>query len=213
MVETRNKRLSPFRRINRFLSRNYLNVFSAILLLASLFYFVQVQRQREATLSNHPELFADGDLVTVSRVIDGDEIRVKNDNGSTRVRLLGIKSFDSTERDFLLAEYGKVAVDFLSEEVLQQQVQIKIIDKQVDDEGRLLAKVMFGEGLERDLAEAMVANGLTLVYTKYSFPLMNQYLDVQEHAKQNKEGLWQNQRVSARAESMLKLWSAERNDG
>ena len=163
-------------------------------------------------LSNHPERFSDGDLVTVSRVIDGDEIRIQKSDVSTRVRILGIKSFDSTQRDFLLTEYGKVAVDFLSEEVLDEEVQIKIAEKQVDDEGRLLATIFFGNNKQKDLANTMVANGLTLVYTKYSFPREKQYLASQDKAKSDKQGLWQNQGVSARAESMMKLWSAERND-
>lgn len=194
------------------MSRNYLNVSSACLLALASFYFVQVQQQRYATLSNHPERFADGDTVTVSRVIDGDEIRIQKSDVSTRVRILGIKSFDSTERDFMLMEYGKVAVDYLSEEVLNKEVQIKVAEKGVDDEGRLLATILFGENKQKDLAETMVANGLTLVYTKYPFPKMDQYLESQNSAKASNEGLWQNQRVSARAESMLKLWSAERND-
>ena len=212
IVETRDRRSTRFRSLNRFLSRNYLNVVSACLLALACFFFVQVQQQRYATLSDYPERFSDGDLVTISRVIDGDEIRIKKTAGSTRVRILGIKSFDSTERDFMLLEYGNVAVDFLTETALNKEVQIKVAEKQVDDEGRLLATILMGENKNEDLAEAMIANGVTLVYTKYPFPNMDQYLESQKKAKAEKQGLWQNQRVSARAESMLQLWSAERND-
>lgn len=212
IVETRDRRSTRFRSFNRFLSRNYLNVVSACLLALACFFFVQVQQQRYATLSDYPERFSDGDLVTISRVIDGDEIRIKKTAGSTRVRILGIKSFDSTERDFMLLEYGNVAVDFLTETALNKEVQIKVAEKQVDDEGRLLATILMGENKNEDLAEAMIANGVTLVYTKYPFPNMDQYLESQKKAKAEKQGLWQNQRVSARAESMLQLWSAERND-
>ena len=204
--------MTRFRRISRFFSRNYLNVSSICLLALAGFYFVQVQQQRYSMLSNHPERFFDGDLVTVSRIIDGDEIRIQKSDVSTRLRILGIKSFDSTQRDFLLTEYGKVAVDYLSEEVLDNEVRIKIAEKRVDDEGRLLATIFFGNDKQKDLADDMVANGLTLVYTKYPFPKMEQYLKSQDRAKSGNQGLWQNQGVSARAESMLKLWSAERND-
>ena len=204
--------MTRFRKFSRSLSRNYLNISSVCLLALACFYFVQVQRQRNAMLSNHPERFSDGDLVTVSRVIDGDEIRIQKADVSTRVRILGIKSFDSTQRDFLLTEYGKVAVDFLSQEVLNQEVKIKIAAKRIDDEGRLLATIFFGENKQQDLADVMVAEGLTLVYTKYPFPQMTHYLASQDKAKSEKQGLWQNQGVSARADSMLKLWSSERND-
>ena len=211
IAETENKPKRRFRSLN-ILSRNYLNIGSACLLAMACFYFVQVQQQRYAMLSNHPERFSDGDLVTVSRVIDGDEIRIHKPGGSTRLRILGIKSFDTTERDFLLLEYGKIAIDYLTEEALGKEVQIKVAEKRVDNEGRLLATVLMGENKQNDLAETMVANGVTLVFTKFPFPKMEQYLESQNRAKAEKQGLWQNQRVSARAESMLKLWSAERND-
>ena len=204
--------MTRFRKFSRLFSRNYLNVSSIFLLAMACFYFVQVQQQRYAMLSDYPARFSDGDLATVSRVIDGDEIRINKPGGSTRVRILGIKSFDSTERDALLMEYGKVAVDFLSEEVLNKEVRIKVAEKRVDDEGRLIATIFFGDDKQKDLAEFMVANGVTLVYTKYFFPQMDQYLKSQDKAISEKQGFWQNQRVSARAESMLQLWNAERND-
>ena len=211
-MNRRDKRMTRFQKFKRSIFRNYLNISSVCLLALACFYYVQVQQQRNSMLSNHPERFSDGDLVTVCRVIDGDEIRIQKSDVSTRVRILGIKSFDGTQRDFLLTEYGKVAVDYLSEEVLNKEVKIKIAEKRVDDEGRLLATIFFGKDQQQDLAEDMVANGLTLVYTKYSFPQMEQYLKSQDNAKSENQGLWQNQGVSARAESMLKLWSAERND-
>lgn len=177
-----------------------------------MFYFVQVQQLRYATLSNNPELFSDGDMAVVTRVIDGDELRIRNARGSTLVRVLGIKSFDATERDLMLAEYGKVAVDYLEAEAVGKKMLVKLAEKKVDDEGRLLATLFTGEQQDQNLAESMLVNGLTLVYTKYPFASMDEYLKVQDDARANKIGLWQNQRVSARSESMLNLWNQERRD-
>jgi len=195
-----------------FVARNYLNLFSAALSIAALFFFVQVQQLRIATLSSYPELFSDGDLAVVTRVIDGDEVRIRNSQGSTRVRILGIKSFDSTERDLMLAEYGKVAVDYLEAEAVGQEILVRLTEKKVDDKGRLLATLYKGKLHDQDLAKSMLANGTTLVFTKYPFASMDEYLQVQNIAKAEKLGLWQNERVTARSESMLNLWDLERRD-
>ncbi len=211
-VKSAKSNSKPFRRVVNFVARNYLNIFSVGLLLAALFYFVQVQLIRHETLSNNPELFTDGEVVTVTRVIDGDEVRIRNSSGSTRLRILGIQSFDATERDLMLAEYGKVAVDFLEEEAVGRELIVKLADKKVDDEGRLLGSLFMGQNKDVDVAEAMLSNGVTLVFTRYSFPSMEQYLKVQDKAKSENLGLWQSQRVSARAESMLNLWDQERRD-
>jgi len=212
VVKSTKPRSKRGRRFTNFVARNYLNLFSAGLLLAALFYFAQVQQLRIATLSNNPELFSDGDLAVVTRVIDGDELRIRNSRGSTLVRVLGIKSFDATERDLLLAEYGKVAVDYLEAEAVGKEMRVQLADKKVDGEGRLLATLYTGEQHDQDLAETMLANGLTLVFTKFAFESMDEYLKFQDVAKENKIGLWQNQRVSARSESMLNLWNQERRD-
>ncbi len=212
VVTSAKPRSKGLRRFSNFIVRNYLNLFSLGLLLAAMFYFVQVQQLRYATLSNNPELFSDGDMAVVTRVIDGDELRIRNARGSTLVRVLGIKSFDATERDLMLAEYGKVAVDYLEAEAVGKKMLVKLAEKKVDDEGRLLATLFTGEQQDQNLAESMLVNGLTLVYTKYPFASMDEYLKVQDDARANKIGLWQNQRVSARSESMLNLWNQERRD-
>lgn len=201
-----------FRRVWSFFARNYLNVFSTCLLLVAVIYFVQIQQIRDATLSNHPELFSDGERVTVTRAIDGDEIRIRNSRGSTLVRILGIKSFEASERDLMLAEYGKVAVDFLESEVVGQDVQIQLVEKRVDEEGRLLATILRGENYDQDIGKSMVENGLTLVFTKHPFPKMDEYLKSQDAARAEPLGFWQSQRVAARAESMLEMWNQERRD-
>ena len=167
VVTSAKPRSKGLRRFSNFIVRNYLNLFSLGLLLAAMFYFVQVQQLRYATLSNNPELFSDGDMAVVTRVIDGDELRIRNARGSTLVRVLGIKSFDATERDLMLAEYGKVAVDYLEAEAVGKKMLVKLAEKKVDDEGRLLATLFTGEQQDQNLAESMLVNGLTLVYTKY----------------------------------------------
>ena len=89
-------------RIYSFFSKHHLNLVTAALLVCSLFFFASIQPVRHRALSSNPELFQDEQIVKITRVIDGDEVRIENAVGSTRMRLLGIKSFDATGRDLLL---------------------------------------------------------------------------------------------------------------
>ncbi len=207
---TRPKR-SLIRKWIGYLAKNYINFISICLLLCSIFYFVSIQRVRMATLSSNPELFTDGEMVEVVRAIDGDEVRIKNSQGGTRLRILGIKSFDASERDMLLTEYGKIAVDYLEQEVVGKRAKLLVAEKRVDNKGRLLATLIL-EDNNADVAKTMVTDGLTLVYTKFSFPAMDDYLAAQNLAQSKKTGLWQNDRVAVRAQSMRNVWDQERNN-
>ena len=205
------RRKSAIRMLRAYVAQNYLNILSTVLLLLSLFYFVQVQQVRYATLSNHPELFEDGETVTILKVIDGDELRIKNEKGSTRIRLLGVQSFDPTARDLVLAEYGKICVDVLEQDFVGVTARLKISSKGIDGQGRLLGSLFANES-KKELAYELLEQGLTIVYTKYDFAKMEEYLKVQEKARSERVGLWTNDRVAARAESMQRLWDQERAD-
>ncbi len=194
-----------------YLSRNQLNIVSFVLVLFSLFYFLRVETLRIATLANHPEYFSDVETVLILQVIDGDELRIQNSRGSTRIRLLGIKSFDATGRDLLLAEYGKMTVDLLTEEYVDKRARLEISPKGVDEEGRLLGTLYVAE-TDEDIAKTLVKDGFTLVYTRYDFAKMDEYLKVQDEARDKELGLWWNERVTARADSLQKLWEEERKD-
>jgi len=200
-------------RIVAFASKHHLNVITFGLLLCSVFFFASVQPQRYRALSNNPELFANGQTVTITRIIDGDELRIENAAGSTRLRLLGIQSFDASANDLTVSEFGKVCVDFLETNYVGAVGRLEISPKGIDDEGRLLGSLFIEQpdgGDELDLALDLVSKGLTLVYLRYSFSRLEEYQSVQQQTRQAGLGLWASDRVSARAESMLNLWAQQR---
>jgi endonuclease YncB( thermonuclease family) len=156
-------------------------------------------------------LFASGQVVGIGRIIDGDELRIENPAGSTRLRLLGIMSFDVTATDVTGSEFGRVCVDYL-QGLQGRQARLQVASPAVDNEGRLLGSLfLLNDG--RDLALDLVRQGLTLVYTRYEFPQMQSYLQVQDQARQEKRGLWASERVAARAEAKLLFWDQQRRDG
>jgi endonuclease YncB( thermonuclease family) len=190
-------------------------ILTAGLLGCSAFFFIGAQRTRSLTEADHPELFADGDIVEVLKVIDGDELLIGDDrDGTTKFRILGIKSFSATVSDPLLSEYGKICFDYLDAVVVGKKARLLVADKGLDDEGRLLGTLFTEDGdgeYMSDLAVDLLGKGYTLVYTRFDFPEMAEYLDVQRRAKQANTGFWSNERIAARAESMLLLWKEEKN--
>ena len=209
---TRNARIHEARaKRNRwfaFFSKHYLNLFTIALFAMGTYWFACIQMKRVELLANNPELFTSGETVIIENVIDGDELRISNGKGHSRIRLLGIKSFDPSARERLLSQYGKVAVDYLADVGLTKEATLKVSPKGVDDEGRLLGSLILTESGD-DLAQLMVGEGMTLVYVKYPFENMDQYLVSQEEARTHEVGFWENRRVAARAQSLMNLWKQE----
>lgn len=196
-------------RLLSFFTKHNLNLVTAALLLASLFFYLKIQPIRNKALSDNPDLFRDGQTVKIARVIDGDELRVENDLGSTRFRLLGIKSFDAKARDLTVSEFGKMCVSYLETNYVGKNAKIELSVRGTDNEGRLLGRLVV-EGA--DISGELVDAGMTLVYRRYGFDKMDEYLQRQETAKQQQQGLWASPRAVTRAESLLRLWQQERDE-
>jgi len=190
----------------------------ACVLLTMSGYFYWGSRQRQAiTETIRPELFNSGDLVDVVMAVDGDEVIIGNGAGeTTKFRILGIKSFNPTLRDPLILEYGKICFDYLKRVAVGKQARLVVSDKRVDNEGRLLG-TLFLEGTDGkydlNLATDLISKGYTLVYTRFDFPGMDAYLGAQRKARETGEGFWMNDRIAARADSLLLLWNQEKNRG
>jgi endonuclease YncB( thermonuclease family) len=195
-------------------TRYNISVITCVLLACSLFYMIGAQRMRSYTSSNNPHLFATGDVVTILEAIDGDELLIGDGKGNTtKIRLLGIKSFSATLSDPLISEYGKICFSYLKAVAAGNQARLVQSAKRVDNKGRLLGTLFTkspGGQYTEDLGLDLVSKGYTLVYTEFDFPNMQPYLEQQDQAKRTKAGFWSNERVSARASSMLLLWEKNR---
>ena len=198
-----------------FWARFDINVFTVVLLVCSAYFFFGAQRTRSLTEANHPELFASGDIVEIIEVIEGDELLIGDGKGgTTKFRILGIKSFSPTVSDPLLSEYGKICFDYLKAVAVGKKARLVVAEKRLDNEGRLLGTLFTqdrdGEDTS-DLATDLLSKGYTLVYTRFDFRDMAAYLDVQRQARQDNTGFWSNDRIAARAASMLLLWKEEKS--
>jgi endonuclease YncB( thermonuclease family) len=200
--------------IRAFISKYNITIVTAILLSASIFYFIGAQKILTLVHSSNPEAFSTGDIVRIVGVIDGDEILIENDaEATTRVRIIGIMSFDPTVSDPLLSGYGNICFHYLKSTTIGQRAKVVVADKVLDGEGRLLATLFMKDSRDDysvNLGLDLVRKGYTLVYTKYDFPDIEQYLTIQKQARENSAGFWSNEALSDRADSLSKLWKEER---
>ena len=75
---------------------------------------------------------------------------------------------------------------------------------------RALDVVLTRTDVARDLADELLRNGYTLVYTRFDFERMGPYLRTQDEAKREKAGFWSNEGIAARATSLMTWWEEQK---
>lgn len=156
---------------------------------------------------------ADGQVVTVVEVVDGDTYHIRYQNGSTdTVRLLGIDTPEvhvETQPDEFrgvpaseqgrawLRDWGKQASAYTKHRLEGEQVRI-VTDSRADRRGyydRLLVYVYHdGELVNR----VLLAKGYARVYES-SFTKRDAFAAVAERARANNTGVWGFQQTAAHA--------------
>lgn len=176
------------------------------LLGASTYFGFGVQEQMRSMQTPEASLET-GALVHLDRVIDGDTVVVKTNAGdSVVVRILGIKSFESSPPKAASARFGAQAVDALRQLGGSGPIRVLLASPAKDRHGRTLATLVVGG---EDLGLSLVKRGLSLVYTPYPFPAMSLYLEAQAAARFDKRGLWGDAGVAERAEALSREWQGQ----
>ena len=117
---------------------------------------------------------------TVVSVIDGDTIKVINEDGLNTVRLYGI---DCPEKK---QAYGIAAKDFTDKFVLGKMVDVSTVD--IDKYGRTVGIVMLGT---QCLQEQLLLSGYAWVYSNYCKKnFCKSWKSLQSISEGNKIGLW-----------------------
>ncbi|ADI73363.1 nuclease (SNase domain protein) [Methanohalobium evestigatum Z-7303] len=144
----------------------------------------------------------DTNLVTVIKVVDGDTIDIRYSNGTTeRVRLLGVdtpethaenkpEEFEGIDNDSYLHEWGVKANNYTSNILEDKEVRLEYDD--ISDRrgyyGRLLAYVY----LKNDTMynRMLIKDGYARVYDEAEIEYMDEFLELEKEARENKKGLW-----------------------
>lgn len=174
----------------------------------SIFFLVRTEQFRRAIPKGSGKDCLQADkAATVKRVIDGDEIVVKQGKCMVNVRLLGIKSFNPVRSELPLQPLGKAAMGFLRRYV-GEKVTVGRKEKKLDPRGRTLARLS-ADG--KDIGLRMVSDGLVVVYRKFPFQGEKLYIAAEEKARALNRGLWAIPMAVTRVQFWQVHWSKERS--
>ncbi len=129
----------------------------------------------------------------VVRVVDGDTIDLDVSDGSqprTRVRLWGVDTPETVKPNTPPQHYGKQATAATTRLCLDKSVRLELVPHQDtrDRYGRLLAYIHLGDGTM--LNRALVEQGFAYADYRFPHPHKEEFLRLQDQARQGKLGLW-----------------------
>jgi len=130
------------------------------------------------------------DAATVSRVVDGDTIKVRVAGHSERVRYIGVDTPETVKPGSPVECYGHAASDFNTELVAGEAVRLTYDAEQRDRYGRLLAYVRRSrDGLF--VNEELVRRGYATTMTiPPNVRYAGRFRALQRDARQAGRGLW-----------------------
>lgn len=121
----------------------------------------------------------------VERVVDGDTIRVQ---GVGAVRLIGVDTPETVDPRKPVQPYGREASAFTRMLAEGKIVRLEFDWQRADRYGRTLAYVYLPDGTL--LNAEIIQRGYGFAYTKYPFKLLEQFRDLERHARETSQGLW-----------------------
>lgn len=131
-----------------------------------------------------------GETITLSRVIDGDTIEIKQSNKVDRVRLIGIDTpeLHSKTRDTC---FGEEAANHLTELLDDHELKLEFdpVAGERDKYQRLLRYVWVDN---QNIGTIMIADGFAREYTyaRKEYKYQTQYKQAEAQAKSSQLGLW-----------------------
>lgn len=170
---------------------------------ASTYFGVRAESVRRSVQRASADVHT-GDLVTFSKIIDGDTVLLVNGKGDpVTVRILGIKSFDTTSTKDPGAAWGRRANEVLRKALEAKPIRVMLSTPPKDTHGRTIATLFVDD---EDVALKLIREGLVLVYTAFPFPAMHSYMHEQEAAKNDHKGLWGDPLATERAQMLVQEW-------
>ncbi len=133
----------------------------------------------------------DGQYV-VSKVIDGDTLKVKKNGEEKTIRLLGINTPETVDPRRPVECFGKEASDYMKNIASDQVVRIELDPTQgeVDKYGRTLAYVYLSQGTF--LNQKMIEDGYAFEYTYHlAYKYQEAFKKAEKTAREKFRGLWQ----------------------
>ncbi len=187
---------------------NAARAFGCVAITASI--FTGCFSARELTQDKEPLVLESGNLVVVSEVPKGDEVKVKLSKGGNEggLRLLGVQAFGGEADAPGLRALGTEAVTSLQELTKGKSLRVTLGKLPQDSHGRYLGYLALGEEeAAADLGAALVSTGLVMVYTEYPFEKEATYLTLEAKARAEKKGIWAREKPETIARGLRQQWA------
>lgn len=135
-------------------------------------------------------LLVDPELVTLTKVVDGDTIKVIYQGKEETVRLVGIDTPETKHPSKEVECFGPEASEYLGKLLEGQDFELVFDSKQGqrDRYERLLAYLYLPDG--RLVNQIMVAEGYAFAYTKAKSDLVDTFVLEEQKAQAEGKGLW-----------------------
>jgi endonuclease YncB( thermonuclease family) len=129
---------------------------------------------------------------TVKTVVDGDTVEISPAiGGNDEVRLIGVDTPETVDRDSPVQPYGPEASRFTTRELEGERVRLEFDEDREDDLGRLLAYVRVGGGGAATFNETLLSQGYAQLWV---IPPNDRYearfRQAQQQAKGAGRGIW-----------------------
>lgn len=173
----------------------FIFVFGALLILGATFYvskrYIQPNTVDVSDSVPVPTEQNNMERVVVSRVIDGDTLKIKIGDTEDTVRLIGINTPESVDPRKTVECFGREASDKMKELVEGREVLVVKDPTQNDRDKyrRLLAYVYLTDGTL--LNQKMIEDGYAFEYT-YIIPyeFQTEFMGAEREARERGLGLW-----------------------
>ncbi len=155
--------------------------FLLIIILLALLSIYWPQLTGNAT-NNQPQTNYQREPAFVTRIVDGDTIHVKIENGSEEIiRFLGINTPEKNK------PYYQEAKDFLKEEIENKSIEILRDIEDTDRYNRKLRYVFYNDNL---INAEIVQNGLATTFMLDELKYKDKFLNAEKFARENEINLW-----------------------
>ena len=131
---------------------------------------------------------------TVYKSVDGDTIKIEFENPpegvdkQETIRMIGVDTPETVHPKKPVQFFGKEASNYTKSTLLNKTVYIACDFNLRDKYGRLLAYIFTENGECFNLN--LILNGYGYAYVSYPFQFMDEFVEAQRTAQNNKAGLW-----------------------
>jgi len=128
--------------------------------------------------------------------VDGDTVKVRISNPPINlseeetIRLLGVNTPETVHPNQAVQYFGKEASDYTKKNLLNKNVYLAFDWDLRDRYGRLLAYIYTDQG--QCFNAALIREGYGHAYLQYPFQFMEEFRALEQEARRQKRGLWDN---------------------